>query len=87
MTVKEAVALIGYGSAYEIRGAYSGRIYHRSYNNGSSNLEKYFGNEVTDTPFYTTLKLRGDEVSNGWCIPVIGIWMKDYDIVRRKNES
>ena len=87
MTVKEAVDLIGGGSAYEIRGAYSGRIYHRSYNNGGSNLAKYSENDVADTPFYTTLRLRGDDVSNGWCIPVIGIWMKDYDIVRQKDEE
>lgn len=86
MTVKEMVALIGYGSAYEIRGAYSGRIYHRSYNNGGSNLAKYSENAVTDTPLYTTLRLRGDDVSNGWCVPVIGIWMDDYDIARRKGK-
>lgn len=87
MTVREMIALIGDGTAFEIRGAYSGRIYHRSYNNRAINLEKYSENEVTDTPFYTSIRTMGDDGSNGWCIPVIGIWMKDYDIVRKKDEG
>lgn len=82
MTVKEAINLLGYGTAYEIKGAYSGKIYHKSYMNSSKNLDKYANREVTDAPFYTDLRLRGSE-NNHWCIPVIGIWMKDYDLCRK----
>lgn len=82
MTVKEAVGLLAYGTAYEIRGSYSGKIYHRSYINNSKNLDKYAGREVNDAPFYTTLAVRGDTLTNERCIPVIGIWMYDYDASR-----
>lgn len=84
MTVKEAVSLLSYGTAYEIQGAYSGKIYHRSYINSNKNLDKYADREVTDSPFYTTLKLRGDTTTNPWCIAVVGIWMHDYEV---KNDE
>ena len=77
MTVNEAIKLLAYGTAYEIKGAYSGKIYHKSYINSSKNLDKYANMEVTDTPFYTDMRIRGSE-SNHWCVPVIGIWMHDY---------
>lgn len=82
MTVNEAIKLLAYGTAYEIQGAYSGKIYHKSYINSSKNLDKYANREVTDAPFYTDLRLRGSE-NNHWCIPVIGIWMKDYDLCKK----
>lgn len=86
MTVKEAINLLGYGTAYEIKGAYSGKIYHKSYMNSSKNLDKYANREVTDAPFYTDLRLRGSE-NNYWCIPIIGIWMKDYDLCRKGGKK
>ena len=52
MTVNEAIKLLAYGTAYEIKGAYSGKIYHKSYMNSSKNLDKYANMEVTDKPFY-----------------------------------
>jgi hypothetical protein len=82
MTVNEAIKLLAYGTAYEIKGAYSGKIYHKSYMNSSKNLDKYANMEVTDEPFYTDMRIRGSE-SNRWCIPVIGIWMHDYDLCRK----
>jgi len=85
MTVKEAVGMLAYDTAYEIKGAYSGKIYHKSYMNSSKNLDKYAGMEVLDTPYYTALRIRGSE-TNEWCIPVIGIWMHDYDL-RKKDEE
>lgn len=80
MTVKEAISLLSYGTAYEIKGAYSGRIYHRSYTNSSKNLDKYADKEVIENPFYTTLAIRGETSANEWCIAVVGIWMYDYDM-------
>ena len=46
------------------------------------NLDKYANMEVTDKPFYTDLRIRGSE-TNHCCIPVIGIWMHDYDLSRK----
>lgn len=80
MTVKDAIKMMSYGTCYEIRGAYSGKVYHRSYSNNSKNLEKYYDRELSDTPFYADVRIRGTE-SNHWCIAVIVIWMFDYDLV------
>lgn len=85
MTVKEAINLLFYGTAYEIKGAYSGRIYHRSYTNSRKNLDKYADKEVSDPPFYSTLAIRGATSTDEWCMAVVGIWMRDYDI--RKDDK
>ena len=85
MTVKEALDLLAYGTAYEIRGAYSGKIYHRSWINSSKNLDKYAFESVTDNPFYTTMIIHGKAMTNEWCAPVIGIWMSDYYLVNKKE--
>ena len=82
MTVNEAIMLLAYGTAYEIKGTYSGKIYHKSYMNSSKNLDKYANMKVTSRPFYTDLRLRGSE-NDHRCIPVIGIWMHDYDLCRK----
>ena len=82
MTVKEAIKLFSYGTVYEIRGAYSGKTYHKSYLNSSKNLDKYANREVTDNPFYADMILRGS-VSNRWTSPIIVIWMHDYDLCRK----
>lgn len=82
MTVNEAIKLLGYGTVYEIKGAYSGKTYHKSYMNSSKNLDKYANREVTDEPFGVDMRLRGLD-SARWCIPVIVIWMNDYDLCRK----
>lgn len=82
MTVNEAIKLLAYGTAYEIKGAYSGKIYHKSYRNSSKNLDRYANREVMDEPFYVDMRLRGSDV-NHWCIPVIVIWMYDYDLCQK----
>lgn len=85
MTVKEAINMLSYGTAYEIKGSYSGRVYHRSYINSRKNLDKYADKEVSDTPFYSTLAIRGATFSNKLCMAVVGIWMHDYDM--RKDDK
>ena len=82
MTVNDAIKLLTYGTEYEIKGAYSGKIYHKSYMNSSKNLDKYANMEVLDAPFYTAIRIRGSE-SNHWRTPVIVIWMDDYDLCRK----
>lgn len=86
MKVREAINLLAYGTPYEIKGAYSGKIYHRSYVNSSKNLDKYAERDVTDAPFYTTMKTRGSD-TNEWCIAVIGIWMYDYSLVKEGKNN
>ena len=82
MKVSEAIKLLAYGVSYEIRGAYSGKIYHKSYMNSSKNLDKYANREVTDKPFYADMRLRGSD-NNHWCTPIVVIWMHDYDLCRK----
>ena len=81
MTVKEAINLLGYGVAYQIRGAYSGKIYHKSYNNNIKHLEKYADIEVTENPFYVDLAARGTKHSE-WYVPIVTISMYDYDLCK-----
>lgn len=84
MTVKEAVALLQYGTDYEVRGAYSGKVYRRS-TNSSKNFDKYADREVTDSPFSIGLKLNKFDGIGEWCKPIVQIWMHDYDIVKGKG--
>lgn len=81
MTVSEAIKMLQ-GTPYEIKGAYSGKVYHRSYTNSSKNLDKYVDREVTDTPFYADMRIRGSE-ANHWCMAVIVIWMYDYELFKK----
>lgn len=86
MTVNEAVGLLHYGTAYEIRGGYSGKTYHKSYLNSSKNLDKYADVEVIDSPFYPDIRMRGSD-ANHWCIPVIVIWIADYELCEGKGRT
>lgn len=83
MKVKEMLGLLSYGTSYEVKGAYSGRIY---ITDGSRNetKEKYFEREVTDYPFYTRLKV---DIDGKYCRPIVGIWMHDYDLAKEKKDE
>lgn len=80
MTVKEAINLLAYGQAFYIQGAYSGKIYHKSYVHKHEHLEKYLCESVNDTPFFTDLYTPKQKYGNAYTYPVIGIWMSDYYI-------
>ena len=80
MTVGEAISLLAYSTRYEIKGSYSGKIYHRSWRNKEKNIEKFLDRTTVDNPFYAALSL--DKGSN-YCSSVIGIWMHDYDLCRK----
>ena len=86
MTVKDIIELLAYGQLYEIRGAYSGKTYHKSYVNSKKNLEKYIDRKVPDTPLYTDMRIRGSD-ANHWCVSVIVIWMSDYDFSCERMEG
>jgi len=84
MTIKDATNLLHYGTDFEIKGAYSGKIYHSTRRNKRENLEKYFDKEVTDEPFYAKLTVDKDLE---YCRPIIGIWMHDYNLCRKGEKD
>lgn len=84
MTVKAAVKLLQYGTDFEVKGAYSGKIYHSTRRNKRENLEKYLEKEVTDEPYYAKLTVDKDLE---YCRPIIGIWMYDYDLCHKDGKD
>lgn len=77
MKVREAIALMAYGTCYEIKGAYSGKIYHKSWVNKKEHAEKFYDETTTDNPFYATGRMSA-VTGTAYFSPVIGIWMHDY---------
>lgn len=86
MKVKDIIGMLSYGQAFEIHGAHSGKVYHKSYLNSDKNLRKYLEREVTDTPIYSDMRIKGSD-TNHWCISVIVIWMHDYDICKQREDE
>ena len=84
MKVKDITGILQYGQAFEIRGAYSGKVYHKSYLNSDKNLRKYLEREVTDTPIYSDMRTRGSD-TNHWVISVIVVWMHDYNMSKQRE--
>lgn len=80
MKIREAVALLNYGQAFYIKGAHSGKIYHKSYENKKEHLEKYLDESVSGEPFFTDLYTSKRKYGQSYTYPVIGIWMSDYYI-------
>ena len=86
MTVNEAIKTLAYGADFEIRGAYSGKTYHKSYYNNSKNLDKYAEMEVISQPYYTDLIIK-DGIKGKYCSPVIVIYMHDYDLCVKRGDK
>lgn len=86
MTVKDIIGMFSYGQPFEIRGAYSGKTYHKSYVNGDKNLQKYLDREVDNTPIYSDMRVRGSD-TNHWSISVIVVWMYDYDMCKQREDD
>lgn len=80
MTVREAIKLFSYGQEFYIKGAYSGKIYHKSYENKKEHLEKYLDERVIENPFFTDLYTSKRKYGTAYTYPIIGIWMSDYYI-------
>ena len=80
MKVRDAIDLLVYGQAFYIKGAYSGKIYHKSYENKREHLEKYLDEKVTSDPFFTDLYTPKRKYGQSYTYPIIGIWMSDYYI-------
>ena len=80
MTIREAIALLAYGEAFYIKGAHSGKIYHKSYENKKEHLERYLDETVNGEPFFTDLYTSKAKYGHAYTYPIIGIWMSDYYI-------
>lgn len=80
MKVREALSMLAYGEAFYLKGAYSGKVYHKSYVNKQENLEKYLDEHVVDEPFFTDLYTPKRKYGRPYTYPIIGIWMSDYYI-------
>lgn len=78
MKVREAINLLCYGEEFYIKGAYSGKIYHKSYENKKEHLEKFLDKTVPDTPFFTDVYTSKRKYGRVYTYPVIGIWMSDF---------
>ena len=85
MKVKEAIGLLAYGTPYEVRGAYSGKVYHRN-TSSSKNFDRYADREVTNTPFYVSMRTDKNEGICSYCRPIVGIWMHDYDLAKESKQ-
>lgn len=87
MKVREAISLLAYGTKYEIKGSYSGKIYHRSWQNKGNHVEQFYDETVSDQPFYTKIRINQTRGIGEWAEPVIGIWMHDYYLCKSKRGS
>ena len=85
MTVREAIKLFSYGQEFYIKGAHSGKIYHKSYENKKEHLEKYLDERVLENPFFTDLYTPKRKYGTAYTYPIIGIWMSDYYICHHEE--
>ena len=84
MKVEEAISLLNYGTNFEIKGSFSGKIYHRSWINNKKHAEQFYNETTISDPFYATGRIS-NVTGTAYFIPVIGIWMHDYDIVNKQK--
>lgn len=84
MKVGEAISLLSYGTNFEIKGSYSGKIYHRSWINKKEHAEQFYDETTISDPFYATGRIS-NVTETAFFTPVIGIWMHDYYIVNKQK--
>ena len=80
MTIREAIGLLSYGQAFYIKGAYSGKVYHKSYENKKEHLEKYLDEPVSNQPFFTDFYTPKSKYGQAYTFTIVGIWMSDYNL-------
>lgn len=81
MTIKQILKLLDLNSDinYEIKGTYNGKIYHRSWTNKKEHLERFYNETVPDAPLYVSFRVARVYTA----VPVLGIWMNDYDLYHK----
>ena len=84
MTIKDIISLFQYGTDFEVKGAYSGRIYYNSRRHKQNTLKKYYDLEVVENPIYSKLAVDKD---TEYCRPIIGIWVHDYDLCNKTKKD
>lgn len=84
MKVGEAISLLNYGTNFEIKGSFSGKIYHRSWINKKEHAEQFYNETTISNPFYATGRIS-NVTGTAYFTPVIGIWMHDYYIVNKQK--
>lgn len=78
MLVKEAISMLAYGEAFYLKGAYSGKVYYKSWANKKEYLEKFENEAVSEQPFFSDLYTPKRKYDKAYTYPIIGIWMSDY---------
>ena len=87
MKVNDAISLLSYGTKFEIKGSFSGKIYHRSWINKKKHVEQFYNETTSCNPFYATGHMSTVS-GTAYFSPVVGIWMHDHDIfVKRKSRK
>lgn len=87
MKVRDALSLLSYGTEYEIKGSYSGKIYHRSWINKKDHIEQFYDETVINNPFYCGIRINKTTGLGEWARPVIGIWMHDYYLCNPEDKE
>lgn len=70
---------------FELRGAHSGRVYHKSLYNARRHLEQFLDWGVRG--LYPTQDLTPPSYGTPHAIPVLGIWVRDYDYAQAKEKE
>lgn len=88
MVVKDVLGMLFYGTPFEIKGAYSGKVYHKSWVNSKAHAEQFLNRTVLDCemiyPTFVTQKRDGIGES---IRPAVGIWMHDYQETNNDNKQ
>ena len=77
MTVKDAIDLLFYGTAFFLEGAYSGKVYHRSWINTKEHLRQFYDIPVYSSPFFADINPQRNKYASTYSIGVIGIYIHD----------
>lgn len=86
MKVSEVLSMLSYGQAYEIMGAYSGKVYHRSWLNKKEHVKPFLDENVIETPIQACMRVKKYDDKNLKCDVYSRIWMKDYHFFHQEEE-
>lgn len=76
MTVKEAIALLSYGTDWQLVSARTGKILCND-RNKKKTQEKYMNSLVSDEPFKADFRVNRNIPFTQYITPMISIWVID----------
>lgn len=85
MKVKDAIDLLFYGTAFFLKGAYSGRVYHRSWVNTKEHLKQFYNIPVHSSPFFADINPQRNKYAPTCGIGVIGIYIHDRELCEKEK--